>query len=136
MYSQSGLQRTASNDVAHGNGGRELSSNLKIVVVENEKDIRDMMRILLEMDGREVITVSDGERAVQAIESEAPDLAFLDIGLPKMDGYAVMERLCEQGLNEITFCVALIGFGQQRDVKKSVKAGFRHRITKPVCAPI
>lgn len=64
----------------------------------------------------------------------ASDLASVDIGLPKMDGRAIMERLCEQGLDTISIYIAWTKFGQQPDVQTSIKGGFRHHITQPVNA--
>ncbi|MEM9410674.1 MAG: chemotaxis protein CheB [Planctomycetota bacterium] len=105
---------------------------LRVVVVEDEADIRDMMTLVLEMDGHQVIAVEDGLSAVTAIEVEKPDLAFIDIGLPELDGYEVMARLKEKGCEEHTLCIALTGFGQQKDISRSKAAGFHRHITKPV----
>ena len=107
-------------------------SSISIVVVEDEDDIRDMMTLLLEMEGHRVIAVSDGLSAVTAIEVEKPELAFIDIGLPELDGYEVMSQLQRLGCDKRTYCVALTGFGQQKDLQRSIDAGFRKHITKPV----
>ncbi len=105
---------------------------LKILVVEDEIDIREMMSLVLEMDGHQVIAVDNGLSALTTIEVEKPDLAFIDIGLPELDGYEVMKRLRETGRDQHTLCVALTGFGQQKDVQRSESAGFHRHITKPV----
>jgi two-component system CheB/CheR fusion protein len=105
---------------------------LKIVIVEDNQDSRAMLQLVLEMDGHRVIAVEDGLSGLTAIEVEKPDIAFVDIGLPEMDGYEVARRLCEKGLNNQTMLVALTGFGQQRDIDLSRSSGLEMHITKPV----
>ncbi len=108
--------------------------SLKIVIVEDNADSRAMLKLALEMDGHKVIAASDGLSGLTAIEVEKPDVAYIDIGLPEMDGYEVAERLCAKNCNEETLLVALTGFGQIKDVDRAISAGFHRHITKPVDA--
>jgi two-component system CheB/CheR fusion protein len=111
----------------------QLASHaLKVVLVEDEPDAREMMTLLLEMDGHQIIAVADGLSAVTAIEIEKPTLALVDIGLPELDGYGVMSRLKKAQCDQHTFCVALTGFGQQQDIERSMAVGFHMHITKPI----
>lgn len=107
---------------------------LKIVIVEDNDDSRSMLKLALEMDGHRVIAAVDGLSGLTAIEAEKPDIAFVDIGLPEMDGYEVASRLCLKNINEHTLLVALTGFGQLKDVERAQSAGFHQHITKPVDA--
>jgi two-component system CheB/CheR fusion protein len=108
--------------------------SLKIVIVEDNDDSREMLKLALEMDGHQVIAAADGLSGLTAIEVEKPDIAFVDIGLPEMDGYEVARRLCDKNCNERTYLVALTGFGQVNDVDRARGAGFHQHITKPVDA--
>jgi two-component system CheB/CheR fusion protein len=106
--------------------------SLKIVLVEDNADSREMLKLALEIDGHKVIAAADGLSGLTAIEVEKPDLALVDIGLPEMNGYEVAERLCDKHCDELTYLVALTGFGQIRDVERAEKSGFSQHITKPV----
>lgn len=117
----------------HGEVDLEIPP-LKIVIVEDNVDSRAMLKLALEMDGHNVVAVEDGLSGLTAIDAEKPQIAFVDIGLPEMDGYEVARRLCAKQLNERTMLVALTGFGQLQDVEKAIDAGFHHHITKPVDA--
>jgi two-component system CheB/CheR fusion protein len=108
--------------------------SLKIVIVEDNTDSREMLKLALEMDGHRVIGAADGLSGLTAIEVEKPDIAFVDIGLPEMDGYEVTQRLCAKNCDEHTYLVALTGFGQIRDVDRARDSGFHQHITKPVDA--
>ncbi len=105
---------------------------MKIVIVEDNADSRAMLQLALEMDGHTVIATHDGLAGLTTIEAEKPDVAFIDIGLPEIDGYEVARRLCQKGMNKHTMLFALTGFGQLKDIERALEAGFDHHITKPV----
>ena len=107
---------------------------LNIVIVEDNDDSRSMLQLALEMDGHKVIAAADGLSGLTAIEVEKPDIAFVDIGLPEIDGYEVASRLCSKNIHERTILVALTGFGQLKDVERAQESGFHQHITKPVDA--
>ncbi len=108
--------------------------SLKIVIVEDNEDSRSMLQLALEMDGHKVTAAVDGLSGLTAIEAEKPDIAYVDIGLPEMDGYEVASRLCAKNINDHTLLIALTGFGQLKDVERAQQAGFHQHITKPVDA--
>ena len=88
--------------------------------------------MLLKLAGQEVRVAYDGPAALQEAVEFRPDLVLLDIGLPGMDGYEVCRRLRrEPGLEKATL-VALTGWGQDEDRRRSHNAGFNHHIVKPV----
>ncbi|NVB78015.1 MAG: PAS domain S-box protein [Kofleriaceae bacterium] len=103
----------------------------KIVLVEDQEDAREMMRMLLESLDHEVVEASDGASGVELIAREKPDFALIDIGLPTMTGYEVAAKIREnKGLINTTL-VALTGYGTTTDVKAAHNAGFDAHLVKP-----
>jgi two-component system, chemotaxis family, CheB/CheR fusion protein len=100
-----------------------------VVVVEDQEDSRLMMKLLLESHGIIVFTAADGPEGLDLIASVKPDLALVDLGLPRMDGFEVAQRLRAAG--STLHLVALSGYGQESDVKAALAAGFDQHITKP-----
>lgn len=70
-----------------------------ILVVEDNEENRDIFRTILEFGGYSVATAEDGEAGLQAIQDNPPDLVLLDIGLPKMDGWELLRRLRDDGVD-------------------------------------
>ena len=102
----------------------------RIVIVEDNDDVRELLRLKLKRLGHAVDAVGDGHAGVVAIVDGKPDLALVDIGLPGIDGYQVAERVRETlGTNVVL--VAVSGFGQPEDKRKALDAGFDEHITKP-----
>jgi two-component system, chemotaxis family, CheB/CheR fusion protein len=103
----------------------------RIVLVEDQDDARTMMKLLLEMDGHEVLEAEDGAVAVTCIEQAQPDVAIVDIGLPGMDGYEVARQVREL-VGDSVRLIALTGYGRPEDIERSVAAGFDQHLTKPL----
>jgi signal transduction histidine kinase/CheY-like chemotaxis protein len=104
----------------------------RVVVADDNVDAATSLAALLEMDGHDVTVVHDGERAVEVVQSARPDVALLDIGMPKLDGYEVAERIRGGELGTQVTLVAITGWGQQNDRAHALAAGFDHHFTKPV----
>jgi PAS domain S-box-containing protein len=103
-----------------------------IVVVEDNEDAREALRLLLELDGHTVSAEPDGERGLERILERRPDIALIDIGLPRVDGYEVARRVrLSEGARHV-FMVALTGYGQPGDVARALAAGFDTHLLKPV----
>ena len=102
----------------------------RIVVVEDNSDVRDLLRLKLKRLGHEVHAVGDGLAGVDTIVGNRPDLALVDIGLPGIDGYEVATRVRQSVGNDVVL-VAVSGFGQPEDKRKAYDAGFDEHITKP-----
>ena len=102
----------------------------RIVVVEDNQDVRDLLRLKLHRLGHEVHAVADGHAGVQTIVDHRPDLALVDIGLPGLDGYEVAMRVRESVGRDVVL-VAVSGFGLPEDKRKAIDAGFDEHITKP-----
>lgn len=107
--------------------------SMRLVVVEDNADIRETLKDLLEMDGHHVETAGDGTTGLALITRVRPELAFVDLGLPGLDGFQVAEQVREQLGTEV-WLVALSGYGQPEDRERAFKAGFDAHLTKPLDA--
>jgi CheY-like chemotaxis protein len=101
----------------------------RLLVVEDNVDARQTLRTLLETLGHEVHEAADGEAGVVAALERRPDLVFVDIGLPRLDGYEVARRLRAAKL--AARLVALTGYGRDDDVQRAREAGFDEHLLKP-----
>lgn len=104
----------------------------RILLVEDNEDIRLTLRDLLEYEGHEVEEAADGPRGAAAIVELRPNLAFVDIGLPGLDGYGVAQRVRAQASNDAIRLVALTGYGGEEVSRKVREAGFDAHLIKPV----
>ncbi len=103
----------------------------RILVVEDNEDSREMLRYLLMLDGHEVHEAADGPAGLAAALHLRPDIAFVDVGLPGLDGYEIARRVrAETGA--VIRLIALTGYGQPEDRRLSLEAGFDAHIVKPV----
>jgi CheY-like chemotaxis protein/anti-sigma regulatory factor (Ser/Thr protein kinase) len=119
----------------NGHGGalpRCQSAARRILVVDDNKDAADSLAMLLNVLGNDVRTAGDGRRAVEVAGEYRPDLVFLDIGLPGMDGYAVARRLRALPALGGSVLVAVTGYGSRGDRQRSEEAGFYDHMVKPV----
>jgi signal transduction histidine kinase/CheY-like chemotaxis protein len=104
----------------------------RILVVDDNADAADSLGMVLQVLGAEVRVVHGGQAALDCLQSYAPDLAFIDIGMPDIDGYEVARRVrAIRGLAQTTL-IALTGWGQQEDRRRSAAAGFDRHLVKPV----
>ncbi|NNG25821.1 hybrid sensor histidine kinase/response regulator [Telluria aromaticivorans] len=123
--------RSAMEARAAGGGASVVTGALEILVADDNVDAADSLAALLRAGGHRVRTVYDGEQAVRAARACPPQLAFLDIGMPRMDGYATARAMrAEPGLAGLRL-VALTGWGAQEDRARSREAGFDHHLLKP-----
>lgn len=105
---------------------------LRVLVVDDNRDAAESLAILLELWGHEVKRVYDGSRALDTSVGYRPQVIFLDIGLPGMDGYEVAGRLREMPETARAVLVAVTGYGQEEDRRRSRRVGFDHHLVKPV----
>src|SRR5690606_32680084 len=113
-------------------GARSSNGKLRVLVVDDNKDAADSLHLLLESIGQDVITVYDGPAALDAVEKLHPDIVMLDLGMPKMSGYDVAERIRSLSGIRQPILAAVTGWGQETDRDKTLKAGFAHHLVKPV----
>ena len=107
-------------------------SGSRILVVDDNKDSADSLAMLLRLKGNDIRTAHDGPEAVRVAEAFHPELVLLDIGLPKLNGYDVAGRIRQQPRGLDVVLVALTGWGQDEDRRRSKEAGFNFHIVKPV----
>jgi signal transduction histidine kinase/ActR/RegA family two-component response regulator len=115
-----------------GKEAPDCATRFRICVVEDVADIAWMMRKLLEKLGHEVTVAPDGEQGVEMILGSCPDLAFVDVGLPGIDGYQVAERVRKDPRGRSMALIATTGYGQAEDLQRALDAGFDHHLVKPV----
>jgi PAS domain S-box-containing protein len=108
------------------------SSGLRLLVVDDNEDAADSLALLLQFHGHHVRVAYSGMAALEITKRGVPDLVFLDIGMPGMDGYEVARRLRQQPGLEKVLVAALTGWGQQEDRRRSAEAGFDYHLVKPV----
>jgi PAS domain S-box-containing protein len=104
----------------------------RILVVDDNADAASSLAMLLGMTGNETHTANDGLAAVDAAQTFHPDVILLDIGLPKLNGLEVSRRIRQQPWGQRIVMVALTGWGQEDDRRKSQEAGFNYHMVKPL----
>ncbi|MBV9121955.1 MAG: response regulator, partial [Planctomycetes bacterium] len=110
---------------------RVPTASRRVLVVDDNPDAAESLALLLRVEGHEVRTAHDGPAALKAATEFQPEVIFLDIGLPRVSGYEVARQLREQlGLKKVLL-VAVTGYGQEEDRRRSREAGFDAHLTKP-----
>jgi two-component system CheB/CheR fusion protein len=113
---------------------QESSVVRRVLIVEDQDDAREMMRVLLQSMGHVVVEQADGGSAVEAIRTEHPDVALIDIGLPIKNGYEIAREIRRNPLWDDVVLVALTGYGMDTDIEAARAAGFDEHLTKPADA--
>ena len=104
----------------------------RILVVDDNHDSALSLAMMLSIMGHETRTAHDGESAVETAESFLPDVVLLDIGLPKLNGYEVAQRIREKSWGASMFLIAVTGWGQEEDRQRSSEVGLNVHMVKPV----
>jgi CheY-like chemotaxis protein len=99
-------------------------------VAEDIPDSAEMLRLMIECMGHDVVVAADGVQAVELAEQHRPQIAVLDLGMPRMDGYEAARRI-RASLGREVVLVALTGWGQEQDQRRAYAAGFDYHVTKP-----
>ena len=108
------------------------ATSLRILVVDDNEDAAEMLAILLETLGHQVVVENLPTSAIERASQVLPQVCLLDIGLPEMDGYQLAQRLRAQPETANATMIAITGYGQESDREKSSKSGFDHHLVKPV----
>ncbi len=103
-----------------------------MLVVDDNVDAADSLAMLLRLKGREVRVCYDGPSALAMADAAPPAVAFLDLGMPKMDGYELARAFSKHPTLMGVVLVALTGWGQAEDRQRTKEAGFDHYLVKPV----
>jgi CheY-like chemotaxis protein len=108
----------------------------RILLVEDDDDVAESMAMLLALDGHRVKIAPDGTTALKSLGPFDPDVVFLDIGLPDMNGYKVAREMREESDRTDLIIVALSGFGQPDHLRLSKEAGCNAHLIKPIQADV
>jgi len=103
----------------------------RILIVDDSRDGGESLAMLLRVLGAEISLAHSGRQALELVDSFKPDVVLLDIGMPGMDGYEVARRIRSNPDNRHISLIALTGWGQDEDRRRSVAAGFDHHLVKP-----
>jgi len=119
------LPRAGTRDLATAHGSR------RVLIVDDNRDAAESLELLVQLWGHEVRSTHSGPDALVEAAHQLPEIVLLDIGLPGMTGYEVAQRLRElEGLEDVTL-VAVTGYGQEDDLRRSREAGFDAHLIKP-----
>ena len=105
---------------------------LRILVVDDNRDAAESLSMLLELKGHVVRVAYDGQNALQLAEDFRPHIVLLDLGMPKMNGYEACRRIRDHAWGAQMTLIAVTGWGQEDDRRKSTAAGFDGHLVKPV----
>jgi PAS domain S-box-containing protein len=109
-------------------------SQRRVLIADDNKDAATTLQALLELYGHEVHVAHDGESALEIAERLQPQIAILDIGMPKLNGYDIARRIRAADWGPGMRLIALTGWGQEGDRQRALAAGFDAHLTKPVYA--
>lgn len=126
------ISENTSVDAPAPDANKPTHVSYRILVVDDNRDAAMTLAMLLKMTGHETQMAFDGLEAFAAAQTFRPDLILLDIGLPQLNGYEVCRRIREQSWGRYIVVIALTGWGQEEDRRKSAEAGFNGHLVKPV----
>jgi signal transduction histidine kinase len=138
------ISKETGESVTNGHGASALGPNgspseeatpqirRRILVADDNSDALESLATLLELGGHEVFSAANGALALESAERNLPEVALLDIGMPKLDGYEVARRIRAQPWGQRITLVALTGWGQESDRRRSGEAGFDSHLVKPL----
>ena len=127
---QARLAGTPAEGAAPGDAASPAGKPRRVLVVEDNPDTRESLRTLLRGWGHEVEVAGDGAQGLAKALGWRPEVAVLDIGLPRLDGYEVARRVRPAVGGEVRL-IALTGYGAAEDRQRAFAAGFDHHLTKP-----
>lgn len=107
-------------------------AKLRVLIVDDNQDAVQLLKMLVELNGHQVTVAFDGEQGLQLAEKVQPDVVLLDIGLPRMDGYEVARRIRRLPTLQGATLVAITGYGTDDDRRHALDAGFDVHLTKPL----
>ncbi len=123
---QTGAQRQVNSE-----GSNSGDTRLNVLLIEDNPDVRQSFKALLEHIGHRVTAAASGKEGLEIFSQLQPSIIFVDIGLPEIDGYAIARRLraTEAGAN--AFLIAMTGYAQPEDKQRALDAGFDLHLAKP-----
>lgn len=112
-----------------------MAENLKVLLIEDEKEVAELYRLKLSLDGYNVSVASDGQEGLKKALEESPELIFLDIKMPGMDGFEVLKRLRSTESTKKTPIVILSNFDEQEMIEKGLTLGANEYLIKSQFTP-
>jgi CheY-like chemotaxis protein len=113
-------------------GGGGAPTPLRIVVADDNQDAAEACATLLELCGHSVAVAFDGREALRLAAGFRPHVMLLDIGMPKLTGYEVARETRAEPWGREVVLIALTGWGQEEDRRRTLAAGFDRHLTKPI----
>jgi PAS domain S-box-containing protein len=104
---------------------------LRVIIADDNEDAADLMKMMLESWGHDVVAVYDGRAALEQATRSNPDVMLLDLGMPDLDGYEVAREVHDARLAHAPVLIALTGWGQAHDRERTQAVGFEHHLLKP-----
>jgi PAS domain S-box-containing protein len=104
----------------------------RLLIVDDNRDAATSLAMLLRMQGHEVYLAHSGPEALETLQAQRPEMVFLDLGMPHMDGYEVARRIRQSPELQSVTLAALTGWGQQEDRRRTAEAGFDYHLVKPL----
>lgn len=126
------LSETQRPAASASSAGSESTATHRILIVDDNRDNAESLAMLLGITGNETYIAHDGIEAIEAAEEHRPEVVLLDIGLPRLSGHDVCRHLRAQAWGRDIVVIALTGWGQEEDRRKSQEAGFDGHLVKPV----
>ena len=108
---------------------------IKVLIIEDEKEVFELYKLKLTIDDYDVITAPSGQEGLKKAFKDSPDLIFLDIKMPKMDGFEVLKRLRENSKTKKTPVVILSNFDEEDMVEKGLMLGADEYLIKSQFTP-
>lgn len=108
---------------------------VRVLFVEDDPSVAQMYRLKLELDGYDVEVATDGEKALEMARSNAPDIIFLDIRLPKLDGFGVLDALRKDPRTERLPVVILSNYSEKQLIERGLRMGARDYLIKTQTTP-
>jgi PAS domain S-box-containing protein len=126
------LDQDIARSVRPGDAEASVPPTVRILVVDDNQDSADSLGAVLSFLGADVRIAYDGQSALEALRTYHPSAVILDLGMPGLDGYEVAHRVRQDpALRDLTL-IALTGWGQEQDRRRTREAGFDHHLVKPV----
>jgi CheY-like chemotaxis protein len=110
----------------------EVPHPRRVLVVDDNRDLAESLAVVLRLWGHDVVVAYDGPEALESAQERPPEVVFLDIGLPHLDGFEVARRMRADPVMRHARIVAITGYGRDEDYRRSQEVGIDLHLTKPV----
>lgn len=118
--------------IIESRGGRD---RVRVLFVEDDPSVAQMYKLKLELDGYDVVVASDGEKALTVARGDPPDIIFLDIRLPKLDGFGVLEALRKDPKTKRVPVVILSNYSEKQLIERGLRLGALEYLIKTQTTP-